>query len=454
LYAAEFVKRIFSPALSLKTFASTRIAVIFKLCSTVKLANHTQHRQLSQMNSSDRNILRDLTKQYCEVCADPVQTERRDLWRRHNSLQPTRPLIYVRAFAWGEMPQAECFCQEPFFRGYENMLRQRLFWASLDDDSIFESWLTLPAVLKCYGWGVNVQRTHSDEAGGAYKTDCPLKTLDDIDKLRRPWHEVDEAATAAAYEKLAEAVGDIIGIDVDRAPAYRMWSGDLATDLGHLRGIENFMLDMLDNPQGLHRLVKFLADGVAKTHAEAEAAGDWALSAHQNQAMPYALELEDPAPNRRAIPRRQLWAYMAAQELTAVSPEMHDEFLLQYQLPILKQFGLVAYGCCEDLTRKIDILRQIPNLRRIAVSPFANVAKCAEQIGKDYVLSYRPSPADMVSYGFEPERIRSILQRDLAACRGCHVDITLKDVETVGRDSQRVRNWVKITRQISAEMAP
>ena len=54
----------------------------------------------------------------------------------------------------------------------------------------------------------------------------------------------------------------------------------------------------------------------------------------------------------------------------------------------------------EDLTNKIDMLRTIPNLRRIAVSPFANVRRCAEQIGTDYVMSYRPSPADMVSYGF------------------------------------------------------
>ncbi|GAI58840.1 unnamed protein product [marine sediment metagenome] len=50
------------------------------------------------------------------------------------------------------------------------------------------------------------------------------------------------------------------------------------------------------------------------------------------------------------------------------------------------KFGLVAYGCCEDLTYKVDMLRQIPNLRRIAVPPFADAAKCAEQIGRDYVF--------------------------------------------------------------------
>jgi hypothetical protein len=194
--------------------------------------------------------------------------------------------------------------------------------------------------------------------------------------------------------------------------------------------------------------MQFLSTGVLKAQHEAESAGDWCLGAHQNQAMPYAEELPDPAANVNGVSRGQLWCFMAAQEFTAVSPAMHEEFLLRYQLPILSKFGLTAYGCCEDLTNKIDMLRAIPNLRRIAVSPFANVARCAEQIGKDYVLSYRPSPADMVSYGFDPARIRAILTRDLQACRGCHTDITLKDVETVENDPDRVRHWVSLTREV------
>ena len=45
--------------------------------------------------------------------------------------------------------------------------------------------------------------------------------------------------------------------------------------------------------------------------------------------------------------------------------------------------------------------------------------------------------------------IRSILQRDLDACKGCHVDITLKDVQTVESDPDRVRQWVKLVRDIA-----
>lgn len=404
------------------------------------------------MNQHDKTILRDLARQYAEICAEPVQDERRALWRRHNSLKNTRPLIYVRAFAWKEMSQAQCLCEDSFAREYENFFRQHLFRNSFDDDSVFEPWVTIQAKLVCNGWGIAGQRHFGDEPGGSFKVDYPIKSLSDIEKLRTPWHEIDEAGTSESVKHLTDAIGDLIAINIDRGPAYRIWTGDISTDLGYLRGIEHFMMDMLDNPEWLHRLVKFMSDGIMKTHKEAEAAGDWGLCAHQNQAMPYAEELEDPAANVNGVKRSQLWGYMAAQELTAVSPAMHDEFMLQYQLPILRHFGLVAYGCCEDLTNKIDMLRQIPNLRRIAVSPFADVSRCAEQIGQDYVLSYRPSPADMVSYGFDQERIRSILKRDLESCRDCHVDITLKDVQTVEKDPERIRKWVRLTREVIDEV--
>jgi hypothetical protein len=403
---------------------------------------------MTRIMNRDLCILRDLAKQYKELTARPEQDERRTLWRRHNSLKGDRPLIYIRAYAWKELPVSNCKCQDSLLRKYENILRYNLFWSTFNDDSIFEPWITVNAAYLSEGWGVQGERHFADEAAGSWKTDYPIKNLENIDLLREPVHQIDEQRTHEEYERIQDALGNILTVNLDRGPAYRMWTGDLSTDLGYLRGIEHFMLDMMDNPDWLHRLVSRLANGVLKTHQEAEAAGDWGLSCHQNQAMPYAEELPDPKANVHGVNRSDLWGFMAAQEFTAVSPNMHDEFMLQYQLPILKEFGLVAYGCCEDLTLKIDMLRRIPNLRRIAVSPFADVPRCAEQIGRDYVFSYRPSPADMVSFGLDEEQIRAILTRDLLACRDCRVDITLKDVETIQGDPSRIHTFVRVAREV------
>jgi hypothetical protein len=152
------------------------------------------------------------------------------------------------------------------------------------------------------------------------------------------------------------------------------------------------------------------------------------------------------------VTRDQLWCFTAAQEFTGVSPAMHEEFLLRHQMPIMEPFGLVAYGCCEDLSEKIDMLRKVPNLRRIAVSPMADVTRCAQQIGGDYVFSYRPSPTDMVGYGLDENRVLDLLRADLTACRDCCVDITLKDVETVEGDPARIGRWVQLCRQVIDEV--
>lgn len=405
--------------------------------------------------NGDTRILRELAKRYADVCRRPVQAERRELWRRLNSLERTRPLLYLRGGnCWDEVPEfTGCRCEDPFFRRHERRLRLGIYRDTLGDDFISEPWLTVRATYKCEGWGVRGRRTRPDEPGGAWKEDYPLKEPADLRKLRAPWHEIDEQATARDADRLGEAIGDLLTVDVDRGPAYRMWSADLSTHLGCLRGIEHFMLDMSDRPDWLHELVSFLRDGVLAAQGQAEAAGDWSLANHQNQAMPYSRELADPAANRHGAMRKELWGYMAAQEFTLVSPAMHEQFLLAYQRPILKHFGLVAYGCCEDLTRKIDMLRTIRNLRRIGVAPAADVARCAEQIGTDYVISYRPNPAEMVCCGFDEDHIRRVLRRDLDACRGLCVDITLKDINTVQGRPERLAAWVRVAREVADDYA-
>ena len=403
----------------------------------------------------DKTILRDLAKKYLDICRRDVQDERRDLWRKHNSFQYPRPLIYVRAFAWREMPESRCECEDPFCRQYENFFRQLLFRDTFADDTVCEPWVTVNAacVTPPEGiWGLKFRWIDSGFPGGAKQMDPPIKRPEDARKMVEAHHVIDEAKTAERTAKLKDLLGDLMTICVDRAPVYRTWGGDISTHLIYLRGLEQVMLDMMDRPAWLHELLAFMRDGILRAHGEAEQAGDWGLCAHQNQAVPYAEELDDPAPDGGGVTRDKLWYFCASQETTQVGPGMFDEFMVQYQLPIIEKFGLSAYGCCEDLTRKIDVLRQIPNLRRIAVSPMANAAKCAEQIGTDYIISYRPSPTDMVGYGFDPDRIRTILRRDLEACRDCHVDITLKDVETVQGDPDRVRNWVKITREVIDEV--
>ena len=83
---------------------------------------------------------------------------------------------------------------------------------------------------------------------------------------------------------------------------------------------------------------------------------------------------------------KDMWGFCESQETVSVDPELFAEFVLPYQMPILERFGLNCYGCCEGLDSRWDYIRHIPNLRRVSVSPWADEAKMAEQLGSGLYL--------------------------------------------------------------------
>ena len=402
---------------------------------------------------NDVEILRELAKQVSEIASKPIQNERKDLWRQHNSFKRVRPLIYVRAFAFSEIFNSKNLkCEDPFLRGYEYYLHMMKFRDTIGDDFIIEPWLTVESVYNPpieNRWGVRVALGEKTRDGGAAAFRPEIREEKDIERLVFPHHEIDEKATKERFEKLQDAVGDSLIVQVDRGSMFSCFTSDISTDLAKIRGLEQIMWDIYDRPEWFHKLLAFMRDGVLKVHEEAEKANDFSLLNHQNQAMTYAEELKDPAPNVYGVKRKELWWFMASQEYTTFGPDKYYEFMLQYQIPILQKFGLVAYGCCEDLTQKIDYLRKIPNLRRIAVSPFANVKKCAEQIGKDYILSWRPNPSSMISTGLDEDFVRNHMRENFKIFKEneSYFDITLKDVETINNQPQNVSRWVQLVRE-------
>lgn len=411
-------------------------------------------------NRKDMAVLRELAEQYAELAARPIQDQRRKLWSAHLSLKKTRPLVLATYGMWNVWCR-EVFgdpamkCEEPFYREHERFLRMQIFHDAVGDDYILEPWITQHAALKGRGgifgeaWGVDPNWRRPGVEGGAWKAQAPIQSWDDVKKLIPPRHEIDEAETRRLADALKEAVGDRLEVDVNRDPLLMGFGGDISTTLGGLRGIEQFMIDMYESPRELHGLLALLRDGILANQDAAERAGDLSLTSHSNQAMPYSDELEWFRPNSGPRQRSQLWGFCAAQEFTLVSPQFHDEFLYQYQMPIMARYGLVHYGCCEDLTRKIAMLRQLKNLRSIAATPRADVKKCAEQIGADYVISWRPNPTDMVCAGWDEGRIRKIIGEGLSACRDGFVHVHLKDVETVQGETDRLARWTAIVRDIA-----
>ena len=75
-----------------------------------------------------------------------------------------------------------------------------------------------------------------------------------------------------------------------------------------------------------------------------------------------------------------------------MSPAMHEEFEIEYMKPVYERFGLINYGCCEPLDRKIDMIRKVGNVRKISVSPWADQQRAAMNMGSDYIFLRKPNP--------------------------------------------------------------
>ena len=395
--------------------------------------------------------IRDLAKETLEFAHSPEMERRRRLWTAHNSLSFTRPPIYIRAIPFGEY-RMERKCEDPYLRGLENQLLLNRYRMQLADDTIVEPFLTVRAAVAVSPEGVyGLPAELEEKTGGIIAAHYKPSILEeeDVQKLCVLPYSVDEAETARRANRLREALGGVLDVAVDRQAALcGMWQNDISTALAKLRGLEEIMWDAYDRPEWLHALVGWMRDRILGHIDQTESAQGFRLVNHQNQAMPYCRELQPPSASEEPVSTKQLWGYMAAQEFTTFGPDMFEEFMFRYQKPILERYGLVAYGCCEDLTRKIGIIKTLKNLRRIAVSPFADAQKCAEQIGGDYVLSWRPNPSSACSRGVDEDSVRGELRRvmDCFDQNGCKWDVTLKDLETTGGDPTAIVRWTAIVR--------
>ena len=131
-----------------------------------------------------------------------------------------------------------------------------------------------------------------------------------------------------------------------------------------------------------------------------------------------------------------------------VSPEMHEAFIMKNEAEFLKPFALNGYGCCDDLTEKLDSVCALPQMKRISISPYADVPKCVGYLKGNFILSWKPGPWDLVGE-FNEEIIRTRIRSavEAATTHGCVFEMILKDTHTCDHHPERFTEWSRIARE-------
>jgi hypothetical protein len=403
------------------------------------------------LNQRDRLILRELAKQVADLAARPVEEEKRELWYRHNALEPTRPLVFCDPEnGWNEILTPETLqCEGGLARAWEWHLRREVFWgAQMRDDKVIEPVFNVGHVYTETDWGLRETRI-GGEGGGSWRWEAPLKTYDDMDKLRFPQITVDYEATQELLQLAQETFGDILQV---RLKTVWWWSFGMTQTLVYLRGLEQIMYDMVDCPDELHRLMAFLRDGHAARLDFLEKNGLLFLNNDGTYVgsggFGWTHELPQPDFNGHVRPV-DMWGFAESQETVGISASMFEEFIFPYQLSLLERFGLNCYGCCEPLDSRWHVVEKFPRLRRVSMSPWVNVEVMAERLGNRYIFSWKPHPGVLATDTFDEEFVRQTLRQGLRALKrnDCRVEIIMKDCHTIRRDPQRVIRWVQIAKE-------
>ena len=422
----------------------------------------------------ERACLRRLAGRVAEIAALPEQAAKRRDIIALNRLDPVLPRIYCfPEGAWLEcIPPETLECRDPLLRGWETRLRMAIFTHDfLRDDQPADPVFNVPWHGWTDDWGMttgvtdpnpDARRTYylhaysnlslSSHSGlGAVHYDPPMKSRRDLDRLRTPQLHVD-TGTSAAWLELAHELFDGL-LDVRRRGHWWQLLGGLCQTATMLRGIDTLMIDLMEDPAWVGEFLARLAAGHLHTLDQLEAGGYLSLNNGcewiHTGGIGCSDELPAPGFDGRHVRCRDLWGGVETQDITGISPAAFETVFLPHLRPIVERFGLGCYGCCEPLHDWLPALKTIRNLRRVSISPWADIARCAQRLGRAAVFSCKPLPTDVCTGRLDEAAIHERLTGIFTHTRrhDCRVEVMLKDLHTVCHQPRRLQRWVELSRQ-------
>ena len=409
------------------------------------------------VSEEEKRMLRDLARRAAEIAALPVQAERVRLWKEFNTLRPHRPMVL--AFpegGWRDLVDEDaCRCRHPLLRRWELQLRRRIWHAEhIRDDHPFTDFFNVGWVLRIGDYGLSEQYTRSEPLG-SYVWDAPVKAASDLKKLHPRCIEVDRDATARNLDVANDLFGGILRV---RAYHHIGWPAMLSWTLVKLRGLSQVMLDVYDNPRLLHDLMAFLRDDKLRELELLQREGVLSLNNGPDDYVGSGgIGCTDELPAADFAGRvrlKDLWGFGESQEFVHVGPEHWHQFVLAYQLPILERFALNHYGCCEPLHAKFDLLvRHVPRLRRVSVSPWWDVADAAARLQDKYIFSWKPNPAMICAPAVNWDAVEKSTRQTIQVAQACPLEIVMKDTHTFQGDPTRIQRWSEIVSRLAAQAA-
>jgi hypothetical protein len=387
-----------------------------------------------------------------ELASLPVMADRKRQWTALKDLRPERPMVLFETWTVENfVAPEELLCQTDELRALEKELRAVIRQAEeLGDDFIVDPFYRVYWQIEAGDYGVPIIVEHAQDGMGgntAYHFNHPLRAPGDVSRLRPRTWIVHRAATQQRVEVLSGLFGDLLPV---RLHGTGMHIAALTSDLFRLIGNDNLLAWPYDAPEELHAVMAYLRDDRLAYYRWLEEEGllglnnDSHIVGSGSPGYTTALPAVGYAGQARL---RDLWIWMESQETTMISPRMFTNFFLPYMAEVATLFGLVYYGCCEPVHDRWEaILKAIPQVRAVSISPWCDMNTMGERLGKTCVFSRKPKPWFLS--GDQPDwaGLEQDVDETIAAAKDGCLEIIYRDVYRINNDRSRLKRWVDLVR--------
>ena len=393
------------------------------------------------MTLREKELVRELAKRYLETASSEKQQAMNRRMRDTNDLKIVRPPVLLDEIPWYQMDidgELTCQCEDKGARSAEAFFRHALYRRKhFRADTLFEPFFRVRMAYDSSGIGLEVRedilRTDGTNNIVSHAYEDLLEDEENLEKVKIPTFTARPDKDEKAMEFYTDLLGDSIPVKLCGVGCYYDACWD---QIMRYRGMESVLYDFYDRPEYLHAIRRRWND----------------IKIAEIDFIESQLKVDSTVPSLHCTPSyvsglaedglKATWYRTMAQGFSEVSPEMHEEFDVDYSLELASRFAYTYYGCCEPLDRKLDVICKIPNLRKIGVSPWAKEEVMAEYMGGKYVYARKPNPAN-VAIKTDPDVIRKETETTVRLCQkyGCPVEFVLKDISTVSHRPENLIVW-------------
>jgi len=410
------------------------------------------------VSEKDTLILRELAEKYISYAFSDKNSERRELWRKLNCMNMQKPMITIDQIPWNELNADGSLTnrvEDGYFRGIETTLLRSIYkFEHLQADTVLDPYIVLPRAISNSGFGLTTQRLKHSSNGMvcSHLFEDQLEELEDVQKIHTPTISIN---TELEAEILFEAERIFGGIAPFRWGGIMLHSG-LWDSITFWKGVESCYIDLIERPELIHAIMERYTNAFIEHIEEINRLELYDIQSNNcHCSYTFNGRISDEERLTRSRTTYNGWTFSMAQLFTSVSPEINREFELPYMSRIFGYFDSVYYGCCERLDDRLDIICQMPNIRKISCSPWSDREHFASVLPKKYIMSNKPTPAYLAGSSFDEDIVREDIRRTIKAAKenGLGLELLLKDISTVRNDPARLWRWSEIAAEETANAA-